>query len=306
MKMYKGFNSDWSCRGHKFEFGKKYTINGSIEMCGNGWHCCEKINDVFTYYDYDENNKFAIVELTGNVEHGDDGKSVGEIIELIEEISWVKVKELANIGKNNTGHSNSGDSNSGHRNSGHRNSGDSNSGDWNSGHRNSGDRNSGDSNSGHRNSGHSNSGHSNSGHRNSGHRNSGHRNSGHSNSGDWNSGDWNSCNYENGFFNSKQSEFINVFNKSCKIDEWDKALKPSFIYNIYLTKWVDFENMTEEQQKEDADAYFRGGYLKKFTYKEAWLNAYKEASKEDIELLKALPNFDSEVFKEITGIRIED
>lgn len=38
----------------------------------------------------------------------------------------------------------------------------------------------------------------------------------------------------------------------------------------------------------------------------AWREAYDKATKEDIELLKALPNFDADVFFEISGIRIED
>ena len=33
--------------------------------------------------------------------------------------------------------------------------------------------------------------------------------------------------------------------------------------------------------------------------------SFKKASKEDIKLLKSLPNFDAKVFEEITGIRIE-
>ena len=208
-----------------------------------------------------------------------------------------------NSGHRNSGHSNSGDWNSGHRNSGHSNSGDwntgyRNSGDWNTGHRNSGHSNSGDWNTGHRNSGDSNSGDWNSGYSNSGHSNSGDSNSGHSNSGDSNSGDWN-----NGFFNSTKPKTINVFNKDCDFGIWEKAKKPDFIYNILLNKWVSFSNMTDEEKIQYPKAFVCDGYLKTYSYKEAWNNAYKRASKEDVELLKALPNFDSETFEEITGIK---
>ena len=154
------------------------------------------------------------------------------------------------------------------KNSGHNNSGHSNSGGWNSGGWNSGHRNSGDSNSGGSNSGDWNSGGS----------NSGNWNSGHSNSGDWNSGNWNSCNNESGFFNSKQSEYINVFNKKCLRSYWDDSQKPSFIY---------FEIKPE------------------LGYKGSFQESFIKASKEDIELLKALPNFDEDVFFEISGIRIK-
>ena len=62
--------------------------------------------------------------------------------------------------------------------------------------------------------------------------------------------------------------------------------------------------MTDDEKKTNVDALTTGGYLKKISYKEAWANAFKTASDKDIELLKALPNFDADVFYEITGIRL--
>ena len=155
-----------------------------------------------------------------------------------------------------------------HSNSGHRNSGHSNSGNRNSGHSNSGHRNGGDWNSGH-----SNSGHSNSGNRNSGDWNSGNRNSGYSNSGHWNSVD-----NESGHFNSIQSETIRVFNTVTPIEDWESAPKPDFIF---------FEIDPE------------------LGYKKSFQKSFDKRTEGDIEKLKALPNFDSDVFYEISGIRIE-
>ena len=142
---------------------------------------------------------------------------------------------------------------------------------------NSGNWNSGNSNSGNWNIGNQNSGNWNSGHRNSGHQNSGHRNSGNRNSGDWNSGDWNSCNFETGFFNSQQSETVRVFNKPCSKTEWDGADKPGFLY-------FELDN--------------------KLGYKGSFQKSFEAATEHDIELLKALPNFDAHVFFEISGIKI--
>ena len=122
-----------------------------------------------------------------------------------------------------------------------------------------------------------NSGDSNSGDSNSGYWNSGYSNSGNSNSGNWNSGNWNSCNRETGYFNSKSSETIRVFNKPCKIEDWEDAEKPDFIY---------FE-IDEE-----------------IGYKESFKKSFENASERDIKLLKGLPNFDADVFYEISGIRI--
>jgi len=229
-----------------------------------------------------------------------------------------------NSGDENSGYRNSGNRNSGYRNSGNRNSGDENSGDGNSGDGNSGDRNSGDRNSGDRNSGDENSGYGNSGYgnsgdgnsgdrnsgdgnsgyRNSGNRNSGNRNSGDGNSGDRNSGSWNSCNFESGMFNSTISDKIRVFNKECLRKDWKNATKPNFIY-FDLWQWISFNDMSEQEKIDHPKAFITDGYLKTFTYKEAWANSYAKASKEDIKLLKALPNFDADVFEEITGIKIE-
>ena len=62
--------------------------------------------------------------------------------------------------------------------------------------------------------------------------------------------------------------------------------------------------MSDEEKKEYSKAYICNGYLKTFSYKDAWLNAYKKATSEDIELLKKLPNFDPCIFYDITGIKI--
>lgn len=142
------------------------------------------------------------------------------------------------------------------------------------------------------NSGNSNSGDSNSGNWNTGNWNTGNSNSGNSNSGNWNSGDMNS-----GYFNSMNPNEILVFNKPCSIYKWDRADKPKFIY-FDLTFWIN-------EKRNFPNYKTAGGYLKKLTYKEAWTNAYKSATKKDIELLKALPNFDPDVFEEISGIRID-
>jgi len=215
-----------------------------------------------------------------------------------------------NSGHNNSGDRNSGNSNSGYSNSGYSNSGNSNSGDRNSGNSNSGDRNSGynnsgNSNSGYRNSGNSNSGDRNSGNKNSGDSNSGHRNSGESNSGHRNSGYSNSGNRNSGDFNSTAPDIINCFNKPCKREEWDNAPKPGFIYKVEINIWMEWNDMSDTEKKANKDAFVTDGYLKVIDYKEAWKIAYDGASKEDIRLLKALPNFDAEVFEEITGIKIK-
>jgi len=57
--------------------------------------------------------------------------------------------------------------------------------------------------------------------------------------------------------------------------------------------------MTEEEKKTNPDYQVMGGYLKRYSYKEAWAKVPKEI----IEKIKQLKNFDSIVFEEITGIK---
>lgn len=48
----------------------------------------------------------------------------------------------------------------------------------------------------------------------------------------------------------------------------------------------------------------QGGYLKKYGYKEAFQKSYEKASEEDKKAVKKLPNFNSKVFEEISGIKL--
>ena len=209
-----------------------------------------------------------------------------------------------NSGNCNSGDWNSGSWNSGSWNSGNSNSGNSNSGDCNSGDRNSGDCNSGNCNSGDRNSGNCNSGNWNSGNWNSGNCNSGNCNSGNSNSGDCNSGSWNSGNRNSGFFNSDEP-CVRMFNKMTDKKEEDIDI-PSWCY-FDLTEWVSHDTATEEEkQKHKAEIETCGGFLKPINYKDAWRIAWNRASIEERKKLFDLPNWDNQVFKEITGIDAEN
>ena len=132
----------------------------------------------------------------------------------------------------------------------------------------------------------------------------GYRNTGYRNSGDCNTGDWNSGYRNNGFFNTKTPETILVFNKPCSREKWEEARKPSFLF-FGITRWINDEDMTEEEKANNQSYKTTGGYLKQMVYKEAFQESFKSATKEDIQLLKALPNFDADVFFEISGIRIK-
>ena len=73
-----------------------------------------------------------------------------------------------------------------------------------------------------------------------------------------------------------------------------------------LTVWVSHDTATDEEKKEHkAEIETSGGYLKTLEYEEAWQLAWDKVGKEEHEKLLKLPNWNNEVFKEITGIDAE-
>ena len=304
MKGYKVFNSDWTCRGFQFEVGKVFEEDVTPVCCDKGFHFCTKASDCFSYYDFDPNNKVAEVEALGEIDSNDeDSKCCTNKIKIVREINWQEVLELVNLGKACTGLCNSGDCNSGNRNSGNRNSGD-----CNSGNRNSGNRNSGDCNSGNRNSGNRNSGDCNSGDWNSGDWNSGDWNSGNRNSGDWNSGDWNKTCFSNGCFNT-ESPKIYLFNKpsNWNYSDWLNSDARYILMNCpsNVLSWIWEDDMTDEEKEQHPEYLATGGFLKHIeeeTGRQMWWDGLSDVQKDSV---MQLPNFDKDIFKEITGISIE-
>jgi len=165
---------------------------------------------------------------------------------------------------------------------------------------NKGQENSGLGNSGDYNSGDCNSGHYNSGDYNSGNRNSGDHNSGDHNSGYYNSGNYNSGNYNSGVFNTNEPN-ARLFNK-----EYDKKLSELNIPYIYLplNEWVSESEMTAEEKENNPKFYVLKGYLKKLSYEEAWKVAWENLQKDEKEKFTSLPNFDKDIFFEITGVQL--
>ena len=158
-------------------------------------------------------------------------------------------------------------------------------------------------NSGNCNSGNRNSGNCNSGNCNSGNCNSGNWNSGDWNSGDWNSGDWNSGDWNSGFFNT-DSPLVRIFNKETNIPR-NNIDFPSFLY-FGLTVWVSHDTATdEEKETHKIDIETCGGFTKAISYKEAFRIAWNKASKEEHKKLLKLPNWNNEIFMEISGIDAE-
>ena len=290
VKGYKVFNPDWTCRGFQYEVGKTFEHDGNIELCGSGFHFCQRASDCFNYYDFNSSNKVAEIEALDLVET-EDNKSVTNKIHIIREIPWQELLTIVNTGKDCTGLENTGDCNTGNRNTGDWNTGDWNTGDCNTGDWNTGDRNTGDCNTGN-------------------------RNTGDWNTGDWNTGDWNTgnrntgdCNtvdFSNGVFCTKE-DTIKIFDKESNmtLSEWRESIARKIIaWNMETTVWIYESSMTEEEKEEHPSYKTTGGYLKVFTYEEAWKNLWNSITDEEKQEIMNIPNFDKNKFKEITGIEI--
>ena len=160
-----------------------------------------------------------------------------------------------------------------------------------------------DGNTGNQNSGNSNTGDWNAGNHNTGNQNSGNRNTGNRNSGHYNSGHWNAGNHNAGYFNSTNGP-IHMFNKPLDMKNEDIKF-PIWLYWLKVSSWVSWEDMTiEERNKYNCEV--SGGYYKPIPYEEAWKNLWESLSDKERKEIKLLPNFDAKIFKEITGIDIND
>ena len=305
VKGYKVFNPDWTCRGFQYEVGKTFEHDGNIELCGSGFHFCQKASDCFNYYDFNSNNKVAEVEALDLVET-EGNKSVTNKIHIIREIPWQELLTIVNTGKDCTGLENTGDCNTGGCNTGNRNTGNRNTGDCNTGNRNTGDCNTGDCNTGDCNTGNWNTGDWNTGGCNTGNRNTGNWNTGDWNTGNWNTGDCNTVDFSNGVFCTKE-DTIKIFDKESNMTlrEWRESRARRIIaWNMETTVWIYQSNMTEQEKAQYPSYKTTGGYLKVFTYEEAWKNLWNSITDEEKQEIMNIPNFDKNKFKEITGIEI--
>ncbi|MCC0642191.1 hypothetical protein [Clostridioides sp. ES-S-0049-03] len=209
----------------------------------------------------------------------------------------------SNTGDRNTGHGNKGDCNTGYNNIGRSNTGDYNIGSYDTGDRNTGNWNTGDDNRGNRNSGHDNIGDDNTGYCNVGDYNTGNYNIGKCNTGEWNIGDYNT-----GIFCTDVPK-IRMFNKETDLtyEDWMNSEARNILKrNSYLTKWINIENMSEEEMENNPEYLINHGYLKVFsTFKEMYKDMWDSLTEEEKKIIMDIPNFDADIFKEITGIEVK-
>lgn len=134
-------------------------------------------------------------------------------------------------------------------------------------------------------------------------------NSGDCNSGNRNSGDCNKCSFSNGCFNT-ESPKIYLFNKPSPwtYRDWLNS-EARFLLNqipgdVLEYRWL--ENMTDEEKAEHPEAETTGGYLKELDNSECALIWWRGLNDRQKAIITALPNFDKAIFKEITGIDVDE
>lgn len=287
IKGYKAFNQDWTCLDKRYACPGKFKEKGELAICGHGMHFCKKLADCFKYYPFDEYTKIAEVIAYGNVIEYED-KYCTDKLKIVREIPWSEVCSLLNMGIDNMGLNNIGNGNYGSGNVGH-----SNRGMYNTGHANTGDYNSGFWNIGNY---------------NSGNYNNGLQNSGYYNNGNGNSGEWNKTDHSSGVLNTKEGT-IYMFNKpsSWTYGDWMRSKERILMqrFRLHIIKHIPFNQMTDEEKQEHPEAAIIGSYMKisdaTLQNQKMWDDTFSE---EDKQKIMDMPNFDPDIFKEITGVDV--
>lgn len=275
---FKVFRPDWTCNPTGYN-PKQYTCpgkfeeEGELDVCGHGMHFCQTAADCFNYYNFDSNNKVAEVIAYGEVlTEGD--KSCTDKLEIVREIPWDEVLRIVNFGKNCTGYCNTGDYNTGDYNTGKCNAGNYNVGNRNTGSYNTGSRNTGDYNAG-----------------------------------DYNTGDFNIGRYNVGCFNTKEKKIM-LFDKPSNMTfcEW-MGSEARYLLNQMpkgVVEWVYEVDMTDEEKEQHPSYETTGGYLKVLDESECGQIWWGSLSDRQKNIIKAIPNFDAEIFFQCTGIRVDE
>jgi hypothetical protein len=86
--------------------------------------------------------------------------------------------------------------------------------------------------------------------------------------------------------------------------DWRCSNFAELFQDYSLNIWVNESDMTDQEKVDHPKFYVQEGFLKVFTPEEAWQNWYKNKTKEEIELVKQIPNFDPAKFEYITGLKI--
>ena len=144
-----------------------------------------------------------------------------------------------------------------------------------------------------------------------GFRNTGDCNTGNCNTGDRNTGDWNTGNWNTGCFNTVEQKIF-LFNKlsDWTMKDWKNSEARSIFYDIRISpvQKINKKDMTEKEKEQHPEYQTTGFYLKELRSEEIAEERQKywnQLSQKQKDIVMAIPNFDKEIFKEITGIDVD-
>ena len=131
---------------------------------------------------------------------------------------------------------------------------------------------------------------------------------GNRNSGDWNSGDWNSGSNCTGCFNTI-SQPLMFFDKPSDItfNQWRKSDAYWLLNRIDFrpTEWIMMSDMTDVEKEKHPEYETTGGYLRNVDNSECCAEWWDGLTEKEKAIIKAIPNFDSKKFYQITGIKAD-
>ena len=137
--------------------------------------------------------------------------------------------------------------------------------------------------------------------------NTGNRNTGNWNTGNWNTGDWNKSSFNTGCFNTEEQKIM-LFNKPSDMTyrEWMDSDARYLLNQIpkYVVEWVYEEDMTDAEKAAYPTCKTTGGYLKILDESERTQIWWDGLEDEEKNIIKSIPNFDPDIFRQCTGIEV--
>ena len=265
---FKVFRPDWTCDPTGYN-PKQYTCPGKFEEEGELDVCGHGMHFCQTAADCFNYYSFNSENKVAEVIAYGEVRTDGDksCTDKLEIVREIPWDEVLRIV--NSGKNCTGRCNTGDCNTGNRNTGDWNTGDWNTGNRNTGNR----------------------------------------NTGNRNTGDWNKSSFNTGCFNTEEQKIL-LFNKPSDMTyrDWYESDARWLLNQIPkdVVEWIYSEDMTDEEKVEHPTHETTGGYLKVLDESECGQLWWGSLSDRQKNIIKAIPNFDAEIFFQCTGIRVDE
>lgn len=135
--------------------------------------------------------------------------------------------------------------------------------------------------------------------------NTGKYNTGLCNTGNRNTGDWNTTNFSNGVFCTEEPKIL-IFDTQSELTlkDWRDTEAYWILNRIQTVFWVGTSEMTNQEKELHPEHETTGGFLKTVHIVEASEKWWNKLTDREKQIIKDIPNFDSEKFYNIVGIRV--